>query len=175
MRVAASAHKHGINDLDVMAAVEKALLRIALDDSSPQRQLILGFDTAARLLEIVVLTFDDGREAVAVHAMSARKQYRALLRERSSLMSNLTPGNDIPHDLSDEQINAIAEEAEEGYDVEFLRSRIGRPRLDITGPAHVVPVRLTPAQLAKLDQRVARDRTTRSEALRAAVDAYLAS
>lgn len=76
-------------------------------------------------------------------------------------------------DVSDEQIQQWAEEAERGYDVEFLRSRIGRPRLDITGPAQVVPVRLTPAQLAKLDERVARDHTSRSDVLRAAVDAYL--
>ncbi|MDO5697780.1 MAG: ribbon-helix-helix protein, CopG family [Dermatophilus congolensis] len=78
-------------------------------------------------------------------------------------------------DITNEQIRAWADEAERGYDVEFLRGRIGRPRLDIDGPAQVVPVRLTPAQLARLDERVARDGTTRSEALRTAVDAYLAS
>ena len=76
---------------------------------------------------------------------------------------------------TDEQIQAWADEAERGYDVEFLRSRIGRPRLDLDGPAQVVPVRLTPTQLAQLDERVAREHTTRSEALRAAVDAYLAA
>ena len=56
-----------------------------------------------------------------------------------------------------------------------MRSRMGRPRLDLSGPAQVIPVRLTPAQLAKLDERVARDHTNRSEALRAALDSYLAS
>ena len=35
------------------------------------------------LLEVVVLVFDDGREPVVIHAMSARRQYRDLLRERS--------------------------------------------------------------------------------------------
>lgn len=78
-------------------------------------------------------------------------------------------------DISDEQIQEWVAEAERGYDVEFLRSRIGRPRLDYSGPAQVVPVRLTRAQLEKLDERVAREHITRSEALRAAVDAYLAS
>ena len=58
-------------------------LRIALDDDSPQRQLVLGFDTAARLLEIVDLVFDDDREPIVIHAMAAREQYRDLLRERS--------------------------------------------------------------------------------------------
>lgn len=78
-------------------------------------------------------------------------------------------------DINDERIQEWVAEAERGYAVEFLRRRIGRPRLDYSGPAQVVPVRLTPAQLEKLDERVARDRITRSEALRAAVDAYLAS
>ena len=78
-------------------------------------------------------------------------------------------------DVTNEQIQAWADEAEGGYDVDQMRSRMGRPRLDLSGPAQVVPVRLTPAQLAKLDERVARDHTNRSEALRAAVDSYLAS
>jgi Ribbon-helix-helix protein, copG family len=78
-------------------------------------------------------------------------------------------------DETNERIQAWADEAERGYDVDELRSRMGRPRLDLRGPAQVVPVRLTPAQLAKLDERVARDHTNRSEALRAAVDSYLAS
>jgi Ribbon-helix-helix protein, copG family len=78
-------------------------------------------------------------------------------------------------DVTNEQIQAWADEAERGYDVDQLRSRMGQPRLDLSGPAQVVPVRLTPAQLAKLDERVARDHTSRSEALRAAVDSYLAS
>jgi len=78
-------------------------------------------------------------------------------------------------DVTNEQIQTWADEAERGYDVDQFRSRMGRPRLDLSGPAQVVPVRLTPAQSAKLDERVARDHTSRSEALRAAVDSYLAS
>lgn len=78
-----SALKHGVSEPDMMAAVAACRLRLALDDESPQRQLLLGFDTAGRLLEIVVLVFGDGREAVAIHAMAARRQYRDLLHERS--------------------------------------------------------------------------------------------
>lgn len=78
-------------------------------------------------------------------------------------------------EVTNEQIQTWADEAEQGYDVDQLRSRMGRPRLDLNGTAQVVPVRLTPAQLAKLDERVARDHTSRSEAIRAAVDSYLAS
>jgi hypothetical protein len=78
-------------------------------------------------------------------------------------------------DVTAEQIQEWVDEAERGYDVDKLRSRVGRPRLDLSGPAHVVPVRLTPGQLSKLDERVARDRSSRSQALRAAVELYLAT
>ena len=49
-----------------------------LDDDSPARQLRLGFDTAGRILEIVVLRLDSGNELV-VHPMRARRQYLDLL------------------------------------------------------------------------------------------------
>ena len=78
-------------------------------------------------------------------------------------------------DVTNEQIQEWADEAERGYDVDKVRSHLGRPRLDLSGPAQVVPMRLTPAPLAKLDERVARDRVSRSQALRAAIDSYLAS
>ncbi|MHB1007742.1 MAG: hypothetical protein ACYC1E_00605 [Propionibacteriaceae bacterium] len=42
------------------------------------RELRLGFDTQARLLETVVLVLKDGDELV-IHAMPARKQYWDLL------------------------------------------------------------------------------------------------
>ena len=49
-----------------------------LDPVPPSRELRLGFDTHARLLETIVLVFDDGDE-MAIHAMPARKQYWELL------------------------------------------------------------------------------------------------
>ncbi len=78
-------------------------------------------------------------------------------------------------EVTPEQIQAWADEAERGYDVEYLHGRMGRPLLDLSGPAQVVPVRLTPSQVARLDERVEREHSTRSEVLRAAVDAFLAS
>lgn len=50
----------------------------ALDNEHPQRELRLGFDHHARLLELVVLLWDDGTEEL-IHSMPARKQYIALL------------------------------------------------------------------------------------------------
>ena len=44
----------------------------------PRRELRLGFDTQARLLEIVVLISQSGAEMV-IHAMPARRQYWDLL------------------------------------------------------------------------------------------------
>ena len=70
-------------DADMLAAVADVRLAIALDDDSPQRQLLLGFDTSTRLLELVVLVFEDGREPLVIHAMPARRPYRDLLQERS--------------------------------------------------------------------------------------------
>lgn len=83
VRVNESARKHGLADADMLAAVSDVRLAIALDDDSPQRQLVLGFDTSTRLLEVVVLVFEDGREPLIIHAMPARRQYRDLLGERS--------------------------------------------------------------------------------------------
>ncbi|GGF60548.1 hypothetical protein GCM10011366_30510 [Ornithinimicrobium tianjinense] len=48
------------------------------DEEWPHRELRLGFDTQARLLETVVLIFSSGEEMV-IHAMPARRQYWDLL------------------------------------------------------------------------------------------------
>ena len=83
VRVHESARKHGVADADMLVAVADVRLAVALDDDSPQRQLLLGFDTSTRLLELVVLVFEDGQEPLVIHAMPARRQYRDLLPERS--------------------------------------------------------------------------------------------
>ncbi|MFC5382083.1 toxin-antitoxin system toxin subunit [Aquipuribacter nitratireducens] len=50
-----------------------------LEDADwPHRELRIGFDTQARLLETVVLLFKGGDELV-IHDMPARKQYSELL------------------------------------------------------------------------------------------------
>ena len=78
MKVHPSALKHGIATEDVEQAAEWALWIESLDDGPPVRELRLGFDTRARLLETVVLVFEGGEEMV-IHAMPARKQYWDLL------------------------------------------------------------------------------------------------
>lgn len=62
-----SAYKHGIVDDDIRTAFDTPLL------SGP-----LGFDSQARVLELVTLHYDDGTTEV-IHAMKARRTYLDLL------------------------------------------------------------------------------------------------
>jgi hypothetical protein len=76
--VRASARKHGISNDDAVAAATEPLVSGPLDDENPQRQLRLGFDIKGRLLELVVLVWDDGTEEI-IHAMKARPKYLRLI------------------------------------------------------------------------------------------------
>lgn len=79
MKVHPSALKHGIEADDATQAAEWCLWIEPLDeDDWPNRELRLGFDTQARLLEAIVLIFESGDEMV-IHAMPARKKYLELL------------------------------------------------------------------------------------------------
>jgi len=73
-----SARKHGIDDEDIVSVASSPLASGPLDDEMPQRQLRIGFDTHARILELVVLVWDDGTEEV-IHAMKCRPKYLGLL------------------------------------------------------------------------------------------------
>ena len=79
MKVHNSALRHGVLPEDAVQAADWLLWVEPIDDEDwPHRELRLGFDTQARLLEIVVLNFESGDEMV-IHAMPARKQYWDLL------------------------------------------------------------------------------------------------
>lgn len=79
MNVHPSVLKHGVNPDDAAHAAHWAQWVEPLDDDDwPHRELRLGFDTHARLLETIVLGFKNGNELV-IHAMPARKQYFDLL------------------------------------------------------------------------------------------------
>lgn len=54
------------------------MIAVPLDDEEPQRYLRLGFDTSGRLLEIILLIWDNGTEEI-IHSMKARSQYARLL------------------------------------------------------------------------------------------------
>ena len=78
MKVHASALKHGVDRDDAIRAASDPAFISDLDEDTPSRQFRLGFDTAGRLLELVVLRFDSGNELI-IHAMKARRQYLDLL------------------------------------------------------------------------------------------------
>lgn len=78
MKVHPSALKHGVAEPDAVQAAEWPLWIEPLDEDEPHRELRLGFDTEARLLETVVLVFGSGDELV-IHAMRCRKKYLDLL------------------------------------------------------------------------------------------------
>ncbi len=79
MRVHHSALKHGVRAEDAVQAADwSQWIEPLQDDEWPHRELRLGFDTQARLLETVVLVFESGEELV-IHAMPSRRQYWDLL------------------------------------------------------------------------------------------------
>lgn len=75
--------------------------------------------------------------------------------------------------VTDEQIEAWAREAEAGYPVADLRKRGRRPTGD--GPGSVVPVRLDAPLLAALAKRAEEDQLSRSDAIRAAIRAWVST
>jgi len=74
-------------------------------------------------------------------------------------------------DITEDQIQAWADEAEAGYPVEELRKRGRKPLGD--GPSDVVPVRIDTELLQALVARADREKVTRSEAIRAAIRAWV--
>lgn len=79
MKVHRSALKHGVLAEDAVQAADLSLWIEPLEEEEwPRRELRLGFDTQARLLETVVMIFRSGEEMI-IHAMPARRHYWDLL------------------------------------------------------------------------------------------------
>lgn len=74
-------------------------------------------------------------------------------------------------DITENDVERLAREAEEGYDPRKLRRKGGRPPMG-SGPAEVVPVRLDPELRAQLDDRAQSEETTASEVIRRALQEY---
>lgn len=73
--------------------------------------------------------------------------------------------------VTDDQIQVWADEAETGYPVDQLRRRGRKPLGE--GPSDVVPVRMDAELLQALVERAEREHVSRSEAIRAAVKAWV--
>ncbi len=79
LRIHGSALKHGCTREDVSHAYDMALYEGILDDDAdPPKLLIIGFDGAARLLELIGAELDNG-DVLIWHAMECRKHYLHLL------------------------------------------------------------------------------------------------
>ena len=76
-------------------------------------------------------------------------------------------------EVTDDDIERMADEAELGYDVEPILARRGGRRPMGSGPAEVVPVRIDPELKAAVDARAAQDDSTLSEVIREALRRYL--
>lgn len=75
--------------------------------------------------------------------------------------------------ITDELIEKLSKEAEEGFDVdEIVRRRRGRPAMG-SGPAKVESVRLDPELRLALSQRADRDHEATSSVIRRALREYL--
>jgi hypothetical protein len=75
--------------------------------------------------------------------------------------------------LTDADIERLADEAEQGYDVGVLkRRRRGRPMIG-EAPSEIVPVRLDPALRQAVDARAEADETTASDIIRQALRRFL--
>lgn len=75
--------------------------------------------------------------------------------------------------LTDADIEAMADEAEKGYDPEVLKiRRRGRPMLG-RAPSEVVPVRLDPDLRQAVEARAETEHTTTSEIIRQALRQFL--
>jgi hypothetical protein len=75
-------------------------------------------------------------------------------------------------ELTDDVLERMADEAEDGLDVTKLRRRPGRPAMG-SGPADSLPVRLDPELRQALDERASSDNTTASDIVREALRRYL--
>jgi Ribbon-helix-helix protein, copG family len=75
--------------------------------------------------------------------------------------------------LTDPEVEGMADEAEQGYDVEELKSRRrGRPMLG-SAPSEVVPVRLDPDLRQAIEARAEAEDKTTSEIIREALRRFL--
>jgi len=78
VEIYASARKHGIDDLDIMHALEHA---VATGEQNDGKVLYLGPDRSGNVLEVVSVLRDDGTEIV-IHAMRMRRIYESFLRDK---------------------------------------------------------------------------------------------
>ena len=74
-----SARKHGISDDDMLKVAKQPKI-VYIIRPEPEKNLLLGFDSKARALEVVTDTMADGQLCI-IHADKITKKYEKLLEE----------------------------------------------------------------------------------------------
>ncbi len=75
--------------------------------------------------------------------------------------------------VTEAEIEALADEAEAGYDAAKLKKRVGRPAMG-SAAAEVFPVRLDPELRAAIEERANKEHKNASEIIREALRSYVA-
>ena len=78
MEVREGARKHGVHDHDMRHAVRHAIRSRELDEN---KTLLVGADTAGRLLEVVVADIETSHPRI-IHAMALRASFYRFLEGR---------------------------------------------------------------------------------------------
>ncbi|MGO9749920.1 MAG: ribbon-helix-helix domain-containing protein [Solirubrobacteraceae bacterium] len=138
----------------------------------PTRYLVLDPDRAANLLELVVI---DRPQGPAVMHADADESEISTIVSKGALTVTATHGNEADGTpITDEMVEAMADEAERGYDVEEIirRRRGGRPPMG-SAASTVESVRLDPELKRDLLLHAAEAHISVSEAIRRAIGQYL--
>ena len=78
MEIVASARKHGVSDEDILHAWEHAMYLIEFEHSGETRLLVIGGDTAGRLLELVAVPAAEPLRII--HADALRETFYDYMR-----------------------------------------------------------------------------------------------
>lgn len=78
MEIVQSAHKHGIEDADILHAYENAIMLVEYEYSGEDRVLVIGADRTGRLLELVAVPV--GEPNRIIHADALRPKFYEYLR-----------------------------------------------------------------------------------------------
>ena len=169
MEILRSASRHGVDAEDIQHALRQAAVIESIAED-PTRYLVLGPGRDAQFLELVVIDRPHG--PAAMHAMPNEVEVPTAALQ-GELMS-ATHGNRADGTpITDEMIEAMADEAERGYDVEeIVRRRGGRPPMG-SAASTVESVRLDPELKRDLLLHAAEEQISVSEAIRRAIGQYL--
>jgi hypothetical protein len=171
VEVLRSALRHGVDSQEIHHALGNALLVEEIGED-PTRYLVLGPDHAGNFLELVVLDRPPGPGCDARDAHARQVPALTVRRPLRMPMTHGTKADGTP--ITDQMVEAMADQAEQGYDVEEMlrRRQRGRPAMG-SAASSVESVRLDPELKRDLLLRAAEEHTSVSEIIRSAVRQYL--